>query len=57
LPGGVDIFTDEFGYLTFRLVLRSEIERTGLAELVLLDNTLNGDREQIWRELTRSTSR
>jgi len=46
-----DIFTDPFAYLTFRLALREETARTGLADLVTLERTLNADADLIWREL------
>jgi hypothetical protein len=47
-----DVFLDPWAYLVLRKLLRTEIERTGLAELVTLENTLNRDRDDIWRELT-----
>ncbi len=47
-----DVFTDPWAYLTFRRVLRTEIEATGVAELVMLESSLDGEREQIWRELS-----
>jgi hypothetical protein len=37
--------------LTFRLALRQETARTGLADLVALERTLNADTDLIWREL------
>lgn len=46
-----DIFTDPFAYLTCRLALREETARTGLADLVTLERTLNADADLIWREL------
>jgi hypothetical protein len=47
-----DVFLDPWAYLVFRKLLRGGIERTGLAELVTLENTLNRERDDIWRELT-----
>lgn len=50
VPCGV--FTDPWAYLTFRRVLRAEIEASGVAELVMLESSLDGERDQIWRELS-----
>lgn len=46
-----DMFTNPWAYLTFHRVLCAEIEASGAAELVMLESRLDGERDQIWRDL------